>query len=135
LLILGIARLAWLLPPQATWFGFVISTGLSAGALWAIAPWTPILGLTFFGSSAIVGVVAWRGRVLPGWLAAALIAGLMLPLVLVVAMLVLPWYVLREAGISSIVFFIGLFLVWPLVALCLLRARRQDLHTTTVVPA
>jgi hypothetical protein len=135
LLLVGIARLAWLLPPAPGWLRVVASVGLSAGALWALAPWTWILGMTLFGAATAVAIGAWRGRVLPGWLAAVLAVTAGLPIALFFAMAVLPWYAMREAGVSYVVFFVAVVLVWPLVALCLLRARRQDQEPATLVPA
>jgi hypothetical protein len=135
LLIVGVARLAWLLPPRPSWLRVVASIGLAAGALWAMAPWTGMLAVTFFGATAVVTIGAWHGRVLPGWLAGVLVVALSFPLGMFLAMLVLPWYALREAGVSTIVFWIDLVLVWPIVALALLRARRQDRVPAAFVPA
>jgi hypothetical protein len=135
LLLVGIARLAWLLPPAPRWLRVVASVGLSAGALWALAPWTGILAVTLFGATAIVAIGAWRGHVLPGWLAATLVVSLSLPIGLFVATMVLPWYALREAGVLVIAFWIDLVVVWPILALTLLRARRQDLEPAQLVPA
>ena len=40
--------------------------GASAGVVWAIAPWVGILGVTFFGATAVVALGAWRAAVIPG---------------------------------------------------------------------
>ena len=108
-------------------------------------------------------VVAWHYETLPRWALAVLAARelFMLGLVrwglrhgadikvnwlgrlgvwpvlsaLFFAMAVLPWYAMREAGVSYVVFFVAVVLVWPLVALCLLRARRQDQEPATLVRA
>ena len=102
----------------------VTSVGVSAGVLWAIAPWTGILGATFFGATAVVAVGAWRATVIPGRLAAALVVALGGPTALFIATMVLPWYVMRQAGAGAFVFFASVLLVWPLLALCLRSARR-----------
>ena len=124
LLIVGIARLAVLLPPEPGALRVIASVGVSAGMLWAIAPWTGILGATFFGATAVVAVGAWRAAVIPGRLAAALVVALSGPTALFIATMVLPWYVMRQAGAGAFVFFASVLLVWPLVALCLRHARR-----------
>ena len=126
LLIVGIARLAVLLPPEPGWLRVIASVGVSAGVLWAIAPWTGILGATFFGATAVVAVGAWRAAVIPGRLAAALVVALGGPTALFIGTMVLPWYVMRQAGAGAFVFFASVLLVWPLVALCLRNARRAD---------
>ena len=102
LLIVGIARLALLLPPELGALRVIASVGVSAGMLWAIAPWTGILGVTFFGATAVVAVGAWRAAVIPGRLAAALVVALGGPTALFVATMVLPWYVMREAGAGAL---------------------------------
>lgn len=124
LLIAGIARLSVLLPPEPGWLRVIASVGVSAGVLWAIAPWTGILGATFFGATAVVAVGAWRAAVIPGRLAAALVVALGGPTALFIATMVLPWYVMRQAGAGAFVFFASVLLVWPLLALCLRSARR-----------
>ena len=93
----------------------IASIGVSAGAVWAIAPWTGILGVTFFGATAVVAVGAWRAGVIPGRLAAALVVALSGPTALYFATMVLPWYVMRQAGGSAFTFFGSVMLVWPLV--------------------
>ena len=103
--------------------------------LWAIAPWTGILGATFFGATAVVVVGAWRAAVIPGRLAAALVVALSGPTVLFVATMVLPWYTMRQIGPGPIVFFGSVVLVWPLVALCLRNARAVDQGSAEVAPA
>jgi uncharacterized membrane protein YhaH (DUF805 family) len=40
--------------------------------------------------------------------------------------MVLPRYVFRQAGVTSVVFFLCIVAVWPLVALCLRRARHVE---------
>ena len=125
LLIAGVARLAVLLPPELGALRVIASVGVSAGMLWAIAPWTGILGATFFGATAVVVVGAWRAAVIPGRLAAALVVALSGPTALFIATMVLPWYVMRQAGAGAFVFFASVLLVWPLVALCLRNARRE----------
>jgi hypothetical protein len=126
LLIVGIARLSVLLPPEPGWLRVIASVGVSAGVLWAIAPWTGILGATFFGATAVVTVGAWRAAVIPGRLAAALVVALGGPTALFIGTMVLPWYAMRQAGAGAFVFFASVLLVWPLVALCLRHARRAD---------
>ena len=101
----------------------IASVGVSAGVLWAIAPWTGILGATFFGATAVVAVGAWRAAVIPGRLAAALVVALSGPTALFIATMVLPWYVMRQIGPGPFFFFGSVVLVWPLVALCLRHAR------------
>ena len=126
LLIVGIARLVLLLPAEAGALRVIGSIGVSAGVLWAIAPWTGILGATFFGATAVVAVGAWRAAVIPGRLAAALVVALSGPTALFIATMVLPWYVLRQAGAGAVVFFASVLLVWPLVAVCLRHAHRAE---------
>jgi hypothetical protein len=128
LLLAGIARFAMLLPPEPGALRVIASIGVSAGVLWAIAPWTGILGATFFGATALVAVGAWRTDVIPGRLAAALVVALSGPTVLFLATMVLPWYWLRQAGVSAFVLFGMVVLVWPLVALCLRSASRAAWH-------
>jgi hypothetical protein len=123
LLIAGIARLSMFLPSEPGALRVIASIGVSAGVLWAMAPWTGILGATFFGATAVVAVGAWRTDVIPGWLAAALVVALSGPTVLFLATMVLPWYWMRQAGVSAFVLFGMVVLVWPLVALCLRHAR------------
>jgi hypothetical protein len=123
LLIAGIARLSVLLPPEPGWLRVIASVGVSAGVLWAIAPWTGILGATFFGATAVVAVGAWRAAVIPGRLAAALVVALSGPTALFIATMVLPWYVMRQIGPGPFFFFGSVVLLWPLVALCLRHAR------------
>ncbi len=130
LLIVGIARLVLLLPAEAGALRVIGSIGVSAGVLWAIAPWTGILGATFFGATALVAVGAWRVAVIPGRLAAALVVALSAPTALFIATMVLPWYVMRQAGGSAFALFGLVILVWPLVALCLRNARRADGRST-----
>jgi hypothetical protein len=103
--------------------------------LWAIAPWTGILGVTFFGATAVVAVGAWRAMVIPGRLAAALVVALSGPTALFFATMVLPWYVMRQIGPSPFFFFGSVVLVWPLVTLCLLHARRSEAGTTGIAQA
>lgn len=126
LLIAGIARLSWLLPAEQGALRVIASIGLSAGALWALAPWTGILGVTFFGATAVVAVGAWRTRVISGRLAAALVVALSGPTAAFLATMLLPWYVMRQIGPGPFVFFGLLLLVWPLLALCLRNARHAD---------
>ena len=128
LLIVGIARLSVLLPPNPGWLRVIASVGVAAGMLWAIAPWTGILGATFFGATAVVAVGAWRAAVIPGRLAAALVVVLAGPTALYLATMVLPWYWMRQAGVSAFVLFGMVILVWPLVALCLRHASRAAGH-------
>ena len=135
MLIAGIARLAMLLPPEPAVLRVIASIGVSAGVLWAIAPWTGILGATFFGATAVVVVGAWRAAVIPGRLAAALVVALSGPTVLFVATMVLPWYTMRQIGPGPFVFFGSVVLVWPLVALCLRNARAVDQGSAEVAPA
>ena len=47
LLIVGIARLAALLPTKLGALRLIGFVGVSAGVVWAIAPWIGILGVTF----------------------------------------------------------------------------------------
>jgi hypothetical protein len=113
----------------------VASIGVSAGVLWALAPWTGILGAAFFGATAAVVINAWRAGMLPGWVAGALAAALSLPAAMFIATMILPWYVLRQAGLGSLTFFVAMVLVWPLVALCLRLARRSEAGTMEIAPA
>jgi hypothetical protein len=128
LLLAGLARFAILLPPEPGALRVIASIGVSAGVLWAIAPWTGILGATFFGATALVAVGAWRTEVIPGRLAAALVVALSGPTILFLATMVLPWYWMRQAGVSAFVLFGMVVLVWPLVALCLRSANRTAGH-------
>ena len=105
-------------------------SAVSAGMLWAIAPWVGILGATFFGATAVVAVGAWRAAVIPGRLAAALVVALSVPTALFAAMAVLPWWVMREAGGGAFTLFGAVILIWPLVALCLRNARRAGPRPT-----
>lgn len=125
LLIAGVARLATLLPPENGALRVVASIGLSAGALWAIAPWTPLLGVTFLGTCAVIAVGAWRTGVLPGLTATGLLVAATVPTALFIGLSVLPWYAAR-AGVVPIVFFVCLMAIWPLVSLCLRFARGVD---------
>ena len=135
MLIVGIARLAVLLPPESGPLRVIASIGVSAGVLWAIAPWTGILGATFFGATAVVAVGAWRAAVIPGRLAAALVVALSGPIALFFGMTVLPWYTMRQIGLGPFVFFGSVMLVWPLVALCLRHARAAQPGSAEVAPA
>jgi hypothetical protein len=135
LLIAGVARLATLLPSDARALRVISSIGLSAGALWAIAPWTPLLGALFFGSCAVIAVGAWRAGVLPIVRAAGLVVAAAIPMGLFIALLMLPWYAARQAGVSSFVFVACLLAVWPLVSLCLHGTRRVDRGAPEVAPA
>ena len=130
LLIVSITQLAVMLPPELGALRVIASVGVSAGMLWAIAPWTGILGATFFGATAVVAVGAWRAAVIPGRLAAALVVALGGPTALFIATMVLPWYVMRQAGAGAFVFPASVLLVWPLVALCLRSARRAGPRPT-----
>ena len=126
LLIIGIARLALWLPTKPGALRLIGFVGVSAGVVWAIAPWIGILGVTFFGATAVVAGGAWRAGVIPGRLAAALVIALIGPTALYFAMMVLPWYAMRQAGGSAFTIFASVMLIWPLVALCLRQARRPD---------
>jgi hypothetical protein len=130
LLIAGIARLVVLLPTEAGALRFIGFAGVSAGVVFAMAPWTGILGATFFGATLVVAVGAWRVAVIPGRLAAALVVALSGPTALYLATIVLPWYWMRQAGISAFVLFGLVVLVWPLVALCVRSASRASRRAT-----
>ena len=130
LLIVGIARLALLLPTELGALRAIGFVGVSAGVVWAIAPWVGILGVAFFGATAVVALGAWRAAVIPGRLAAALVVALSVPTALFGAMAVLPWWVMREAGGSAFTLLGAVMLVWPLVALCLRNARRAGPRPT-----
>jgi hypothetical protein len=135
LLIVGIARLALLLPTELGALRVIGFVGVSAGVVWAIAPWVGILGVAFFGATAVVALGAWRAAVIPGRPAGALVVALSVPTALFGAMAVLPWWVMREAGGSAFTLFGAVMLVWPLVALCLRQARRSEAETTVIAPA
>lgn len=126
LLIVGIARLSMFLPSDPPALRVIASVAVAAGMLWAIAPWTGILGATFFGATAVVAIGAWRAAVIPGRLAAALAVALSGPTAFFMATMVLPWYVMRQIGPGPFVFFGLMLLVWPLVALCLRHASRAS---------
>jgi hypothetical protein len=126
LLILGVARLAWLIPAEPGALRVIESIGLSAGAIWMIAPWTGILGATFFAGIAVIAVGAWRSGVVSGWLASALVIAVSGPAALFVGTMILPWYALRQAGVGALVFVVCIVAIWPLVALCVRQARRVD---------
>ena len=136
LLIVGIARLALLLPTELGALRVIGFVGVSAGVVWAIAPWVGILGVTFFGATAVVALGAWRAAVIPGRLAAALVVALGVPTALFAAIAVLPWWVIREAGGTAFTLFGSVILIWPLVALCVRHASRADgRRTGGTVPA
>ena len=130
LLLVGIARLALLLPTEPGALRVIGFVGVSAGVVWAIAPWVGILGVTFFGATAVVALGAWRAAVVPVRLAAALVVALSVPTALFAAMAVLPWWVMREAGGSAFTLFGSVILIWPIVALCLRSARRAGPRPT-----
>ena len=130
LLIVGIARLALFLPTEPGALRVIGFVGVSSGVVWAIAPWVGILGVTFFGATAVVAFGAWRATVIPGRIAAALVVALSVPTALFAAMAVLPWWMMREAGGSAFTLFGAVILIWPLVALCLRNARRAGPRPT-----
>ena len=126
LLLVGIARLGVLLPAEEGALRVIASVGVAAGALWAMAPWTGILGATFLGATAVAAIGAWRAGVIPGLPAAALVVALSVPTALFIAMTVLPWYVMRQIGPSPLLFLVVVMLIWPLLSVCLRQARRAS---------
>jgi hypothetical protein len=130
LLLAGLGRLLVRLPPHARVARAAGAIAVTSGALWAFGPWSPQLGITFFGAFVVAIAAAWRVESLERWIALALGVCLAAPAAAYSAMLVLPWYVGRQTP-ALLLLVLPVCLVWPLLSLSLHRVR----SSSKVLPA
>ena len=97
---------------------------LACGLLWSFAPWTfPLLGIFMVGV-VVVAAGAHHAGLWPRWPALALAVLVALPLVFMLVQMLLPWYVIRQAGLQALyvlVLFVPLMGIWIIYGLGLLR--------------
>jgi hypothetical protein len=132
LLIAGLGRLMLRVPSDARVARVAGSVAVVSGALWAFGPWSPPLGVTFFGAFIVAVAAAWRAVSIPGWIAIALGVCLVAPAAAYCAMLVLPWYAGRENP-ALLLMVLPVCLAWPLVSLSLRRVTDGDIALSAVL--
>ena len=121
LLSLGLVRVVVELPADAPGARFAGWVAAVCGPFWALMLWVVPLGLVFILGVLGLAVGARRARVWPAWAEIALVAALVVPAGLMVATLFLPWYAFRVAGVSYVIVFAPLSVIWLTVGSLVLR--------------
>ncbi len=121
ILALSTYRLVRRLPADAVagqtagWLAIVIAP------LWPAMMWVLPLGVVLLASLMILAAAAYRARIWPAWLAAALGGVIAIPLVFVGVLMFLPWYTGRQLDIDGLVLIAPTAAIWLLLGLGLLR--------------
>ena len=135
LLSLALFRTVLRLPPAQDWARAAGLIGLGSGLLWSVAPWLfPLLMLFLVGVVAI-SVGAYRAGLWPAWLPVLLALCVLVPLVVGVAQLMLPWYALRQAGFNFLIIFVPISGLWLVYGIGLLRGFTSHPETSAEAPA
>lgn len=121
LLLFGIYRLMKRLPPESRPARVCAWMVIGTGILWSSMPWYAVAALPFFLGILGFAIGAQRVGVVSRWMMVGFAAVLVIPTALFAAMAVLPWYALRQSGLSLLVILVPLGGLFLLVGLGLLR--------------
>jgi hypothetical protein len=132
LLSVALFRTILRLPPAHDRARVVGLMGLGCGLLWSIAPWLFPLAMLFMVAIIVVAVSAHRAGMWPVWMPVLLVLCIVIPLVIGVVQLVLPWYALRQAGFNFLIFFVPVSGLWLVYGIGLLRGFTPAEHAPEV---
>jgi hypothetical protein len=121
LLVFGIYRLMKRLPPESRGARACAWVAIGMGSLWSIMPWSAVAALPFLLGILGFAIGAQRVGVVSRRMMVGIVAVLVVPIALFVAMAVLPWYAFRESGLNLLVILAPLGGLYLLVGLGLLR--------------
>ena len=121
LLSLALFRTVLRLPPTQDRARAVGLIGLGCGLLWSMALWLFPLLMVFLVGVVAIAVGAHSARLWPAWLPALLVVCVVIPLVMGVVQLMLPWYALRQAGFPFLIIFASISGLWLVYGIGLLR--------------
>jgi hypothetical protein len=109
------------LPPPQDRARVVGLTGLACGLFWSMAPWLVPLLMIFLVGVVVSAVGAHRAGLWPAWVPVLLAVCIVVPLIVGVVQLLLPWYALREAGFNFLIVFVPISGLWLVYGIGLLR--------------
>lgn len=121
LLSMALSRTITRLPPAQVRARGVGVLGLACGLLWSMAPWLIPLLVIFLVGSAATAVGAQRAGLWPAWMPALLVACVVVPLIVALIQLMLPWYALRQAGFPFWIIIAPISGLWLVYGIGLLR--------------
>ena len=135
LLSVALIRTVLRLPPAQDRARAVGLIGLGCGLLWSMAPWLFPLLMIFLVGVVVVAVGAQRAKLWPAWLPVLLALCVLVPLVVGVAQLILPWYALRQAGFNFLIIFVPISGLWLVYGIGLLRGFMTPPGASAEAPA
>jgi hypothetical protein len=121
LLSVALFRTVLRLPPAQDLARAVGLIGLGCGLLWSMAPWLVPMLMVFLLGVLVTAIGAHRAGLWPVWMPALLAVCIVVPLVVGVAQLMLPWYALRQAGFNFFIVFAPISGLWLVYGIGLLR--------------
>ncbi|MEK6721742.1 MAG: hypothetical protein AABZ33_13895 [Chloroflexota bacterium] len=121
LLSIGLHRVVNRLPAEATVPRAAGWAAIIAGPIWALMPWVMPIGLVFLVGVLGLAVGARTARIWPAWSEVVLVAALVVPAGLFLALPFLPWYTMRVLEVNLLIVVGPMSLVWLVVGGLLLR--------------
>jgi len=125
LLSIGLARIVARLPSTARLTAVAGILAMIAGPVWAVAPWHFPVAMVFIVGLGCLAVGARSAGIMSTGAVVVLGLGVVVPLGLMSASLVVPWYALRTAEVSAVVLIAPLSLVWLVIARTLLHGSER----------
>jgi hypothetical protein len=121
LLSIALFRTVLRLPPAQDRARAAGLIGLGCGLIWSMAPWLFPLLMIFLVGVVVTAVGAYRVGLWPAWMPLLLAVCVIVPFVVGVAQLMLPWYALRQAGFNFLIIFVPISGLWLVYGIGLLR--------------
>jgi hypothetical protein len=121
LLSYGIYRLTKRVPVASIGTRSAAWLAIVAGMFWSLMPWMWSIGLIFLAAVLVFTIGARRANVISTGAVIAVAIVLAIPVSIFAAMLFLPWYAFREAGLDFSVVMVPLSGLWLLIGFRLLR--------------
>lgn len=128
LLSVGLLRIVDRLPTEATWSRTAGSVAIVIGPVWAVMPWVVPIVVVFLACVLCLAVGARRSGIMPTWGVVALTAALIIPAMLFVASLFLPWYALGSTDLEPLVLVAPFCMLWVVTGASLWRGFPDAAH-------